>query len=365
MNRPYSILVLDAWLPTPDRDSASQRMVNLLAVLQELGANLTFAADDFSARPSGRERLQARGVHVLMSPIGDHLAQAGNTYDAIFLSRLPVADKYFPLVQAYAPHARVIFDTTDLHHLRAFRAAKLTGNLNALRSALDMKRKELALVRACDATLVVSPLEQNILEQECPAARVHLVSNIHPTHGCAAPFSEREGIVFVGAFPHHPNADAMHYFFQEIYPLLRDRLDAPLTIIGSEPPHWLKERSDPKIRVTGYVRDLAAYLNRCRLTIAPLRYGAGVKGKVLESMSYGVPVVATSIAAEGIPAQDGCALRIADDPHRFADAVMELYTNQTLWNELSINGLVLIENYFSASVARAALVRLFQELVPH
>ncbi|HZQ07511.1 MAG TPA: glycosyltransferase family 4 protein, partial [Anaerolineae bacterium] len=148
-------------------------------------------------------------------------------------------------------------------------------------------------------------------------------------------------------------------------PLLRDRLHAPITIIGSEPPHWLKELSDPKILVTGYVRDLAAYLNRCRLTIAPLRYGAGVKGKVLESMSYGVPVVATSIAAEGIPAQDGCALLIADDPLRFADAVMELYMNQTLWNELSINGLVLIENYFSASVARAALVRLFQELVHH
>jgi glycosyltransferase involved in cell wall biosynthesis len=266
------------------------------------------------------------------------------------------------VVKAYAPRARVIFDTTDLHHVRAFRAAKLTGNARALRSAVETKRDELAMARASDVTLVVSPLEQQALQRECSGARVHVVSNIHAAHGSAAGFAERRGIVFVGAFAHHPNADAMQYFFDEIYPLLRSQLDAPITVIGSQPPAWLRAKTDSHVIVTGHVRDLASYLNRCRLTIAPLRYGAGVKGKVLESMSYGVPVVGTSIAAEGIPAHDRREMLIADAPARFCDAVIELYSNQPLWNQLSANGLALIQNYYSASSARIALVRVFEEL---
>jgi glycosyltransferase involved in cell wall biosynthesis len=357
-----NILILDAWLPTPDRDSASLRMANLLAVLRELGGRLTLAADDLAARRSGLDPLQAAGIRVVRTPAAEHLAQEGTTYDVVVLSRIPVAQKHHALVQTHAPQARIIFDTTDLHHVRAFRAAKLTGDLHALRSAVELKRAELAMVRAADVTLVVSPVEKATLEQECPGARVHVVSNIHRVHGSAAPFQERTGIVFVGAFPHHPNADAMQYFFDDVYPRLSGRLSAAVTIIGSEPPPWLRAMKDPNVIVAGHVRDLASHLNRCRLTLAPLRYGAGVKGKVLESMAYGVPVVATPIAVEGIPADSGRDLPVAKDAAGFAEAVVELHSNAELWGRLSANGLALIQNHFSAAAARAALVRVLREL---
>jgi glycosyltransferase involved in cell wall biosynthesis len=210
---------------------------------------------------------------------------------------------------------------------------------------------------------VVSSVERELLRREIPDARVHIVSNIHTTHTSNVPFGARAGILFVGAFPHHPNADAMEYFFAETYPLLRGKLHAPITIIGSQPPAWLTAMNVPQVRVAGHVSDLESYWNQARLTIAPLRYGAGVKGKVLQSMSYGVPVVATSVAAEGLHAQDRRDLLLADDAPRFADAVCELYGDETLWNELAANGMTLVQKHFSPEAARAALRNLFADLV--
>jgi glycosyltransferase involved in cell wall biosynthesis len=267
------------------------------------------------------------------------------------------------MVRSSAPHTCIIFDTTDLHYLRAFRGAKVTGNLNLLRQALELQRAELAAVRRADATLVVSSVEQEILARECPGARVSIVSNIHPIQGSAGSFGAREGIVFIGAFPHHPNQDAMRYFMAEIYPLVKARHPSvPITIIGSEPPAWLVAAASDTVTVTGHVADLDAYLNRCRLTIAPLRYGAGVKGKVLTSMSYGVPVVASSIAIEGIPAQDRREVLIADEPVGFSNALHELYTDAALWSALSMNGLEMVRENFSAAAARDALAQLFLAL---
>jgi glycosyltransferase involved in cell wall biosynthesis len=232
-----------------------------------------------------------------------------------------------------------------------------------MRSALLAKRDELAAVRQADCTLVVSPVEQAILEEECPGIPVHVVSNIHTVYGSRQPFSERSGIIFVGSFPHHPNVDGMAYFYEAIYPLLRAKLpDVKITIIGSDPPAWLKQAGTDHLIVTDYVPDIAPYFNQCRLSIAPLRYGAGVKGKVLLSMGYGVPVVASSIAAEGIPVVDGRDMLIADTPDRFGEAIVELYTNKALWDQMSANGLAIIDQYFSFTAARQALMNLFDRL---
>ncbi len=267
------------------------------------------------------------------------------------------------LARQSCPNACVLFDTTDLHHVRTYRAAKTIGNIRLLQQALEMKRDELAAVNAADATLVVSTVEQELLAKECPAARVTVVSNIHPVHGSARPFDERRGILFVGAFPHHPNQDGMRYFMDTVYPHWTEKMPSvPLSIVGSEPPDWLTKRSSDTIRVLGFVPDMEPLLNSTRLSIAPLRYGAGVKGKVLQSMSYGVPVVGTSIAAEGITHRDRVEMRIADTPTEFCAAMCEIYEDRDLWNRLSQNSLELVRQNFSAQAARQALLGLFQEL---
>lgn len=358
------ILVVDAWLPTPDRDSASLRMVNLLRILCEFG-EVTFAADDFAARRSGLDKVQSLGVSVVVppEPAQGHLERCGQAYQVIFLSREPVAEKYVTRARKTAPKARLVFDTTDLHYVRAFRGAKVTGKLNLLRQAMETKQAELAVMRQADATLVVSTVERDILENDCPEARVHIVSNIHEVSGAGRPFAQRAGIVFVGAFAHHPNQDAVEFFCRDILPRVRETLaNAPITIIGRQPPNWLRAMNGEHFHVMEHVRDLAPILDACRLTIAPLRYGAGVKGKVLTSMSYGVPVTATSVAAEGIPVVNWRDMLIADEPGSFAGAVDELYRDEKLWNTISENGRAIVARYFSPEVAREALAELFEQL---
>lgn len=366
-----SILVIDAWMPLPDRDSASLRIVNLLSILEQLAGNITFGVGDppdwrtadkwqSSTQPFQGTRVELLEGHVAIEA---HLKQQGQSYDVVILSRLSVANRYMQAVRQSAPQAAVIFDTTDLHFLRGFRGAKVTGKVNLMKSALLAKRDELALARQADCTLVVSSVEKAILEEECPGIPVHIISNIHTVYDSRQPFSERSGLIFVGSFPHHPNIDGMAYFCKDIYPLLKAKLpDVKITIIGSDPPTWLQQASTDRFIVTDYVPDIAPYFNRCRLSIAPLRYGAGVKGKVLLSMGYGVPVVASSIAAEGIPVKNGRDMLIADTPESFSEAIIKLYHNEDLWSQMSENSLEIVNKHFSFTAARQAITDLFNSL---
>jgi hypothetical protein len=366
-----SILVLDVWMPTPDRDSASLRIVNLLSILAQLAGRVTFGVGDApdwrrsDTWRNGTRPFQDSPIELIEghAAIEAHLKQQGHDYDAVILSRLGMASRYIQAVRQSAPQAAVIFDTTDLHFLRGFRGAKVTGKVNLMKSALQAKRDELSMVQQADCTLVVSPVEKTILEAECPGMPVHIVSNVHTIYGSQKPFSERSGIIFVGSFPHHPNVDGMAYFYEEIYPLLKARLpDVKITIIGSDPPEWLRESSTDNFVVTDYVPDVAPYFNQCRLSIAPLRYGAGVKGKILLSLGYGVPVVATTIAAEGIPVVNGRDMLIADTREDFCNAIFSLYARESLWNRLSANGLEIIDRHFSFTTARLRLLDVFESL---
>jgi glycosyltransferase involved in cell wall biosynthesis len=133
-------------------------------------------------------------------------------------------------------------------------------------------------------------------------------------------------------------------------------IDAKVYIIGTDPPDWLEALASDRLVVTGYVSDLTSYLNHCKLSIAPLRYGAGVKGKVVLSMSHGLPVVGSSVAAEGIPATPGRDILIGDDPLRFVDGVDRLYHDEALWNAVSEAGLRVVEEHFSFDAARARIL---------
>lgn len=364
-------MVIDIWMPTPDRDSASLRIVNLLSILVQIAGKVTFGVGDTphwrnsEKWKSSGQQIQYKLIELLEghTAIEEHLKEQGQEYDVVILSRLRVASRYIQAVRQSAPQAAVIFDTTDLHFLRGFRGAKVTGKFNLMESALLAKRDELSLARQADCTLVVSPVEKSILEEECPGVPVHILSNIHRVYGSRQSFFEREGIIFIGSFRHHPNVDGMSYFYESIYPILKPKLpDVKITIIGSDPPEWLKRASTEYLIVTDYIQDIAPYFNHCRLSIAPLRYGAGVKGKVLLSLGYGVPVVASSIAAEGIPVANGIDMLIADTPESFSEAIVELYHNESLWAQMSANGLEIIAQHFSFTAARQALVNIFDSM---
>ena len=360
------VLIVDAYTPTPDQDSGSLRMVALMRLLRELGYAVAFLPDNLAHMGAYSEALQALGVETLYHPhVANPVAwlrENGKTLDAVLLSRHYVAVNYIGALRLYAPQARLIFDTVDLHYLREERAAALEDNAELARHAAQTKLQELKVMRETDITVVVSAAEKRLLSQELPGARIEIVSNVHTVHGSRRAFADRRDLVFVGGFQHPPNIDAVRWFVGEVMPLLRTRDAAPrLHIIGSKVPPAVLELGAEDVTVHGYVADIAPYMDGCRLSIAPLRYGAGVKGKVNMAMSYGLPVVATPIAVEGMHVRAGVDVMVAATPADFAAAIGRAYDEPDLWQSLSVNGLANVSEHFSYDAARAALLRILPE----
>jgi glycosyltransferase involved in cell wall biosynthesis len=208
-------------------------------------------------------------------------------------------------------------------------------------------------------TVVVSPVEQALLKLEHPAARVEVLSNVHEVAGRRRGFDERRDLYFVGGFQHPPNVDAVLWFVREVWPRVAAALpDARFHVVGSRTPDAIAALAGERVVICGQVSDMTPFLDGCRLTVAPLRYGAGVKGKVNHAMAHGQPVVATTIAVEGMHARPGEDVLVADDAAAFAAAVVRAYSDPALWLELSDGGLANVRRHFSFDTARAALTRI-------
>ncbi len=355
--------VVDIYLPTPDRESGSLRLVNLFSLLQEIGFKVTFAATNLEAPEAYVTALQREGIEVLYRPyvksISRYLKARGGEYDLVILSRADAAVELMEVARRNCPNARLVFDTVDLHFLREQRLAALTGDQTTRRLAVYRRREELDLIAQADMTLVVSPIERDLLSREIPEADVRTLSNIHQIQGSKTPFAERHDIFFIGSFTHPPNTDAVLWFCREILSLIIAKIPAlQFFVIGADPPTEIRSLASNHVRILGHVPDLSPYLDGCRLSVAPLRYGAGVKGKINQSLAYGVPVVGTSIAVEGMFLEDGESVLIADKPQDFAEAVEKLYRNPEIWTRLSAGGLAMMEAHFSFTSARKALLDL-------
>jgi glycosyltransferase involved in cell wall biosynthesis len=336
-----------------------------MRVMLAEGCALTFFSESRAWVERYTAQLQQLGVEVLWHPWLANpvrwFAEHGRRFDLVFISRHYVASSFVGLVRLHAPQARLVFDTVDLHYLREQREAELTGRADLAHAADATRSKELALIRGSDITLVVSPVEQELLRREAPGARVEVLSNVHEVFGRRRGFGERRDLMFMGGYQHPPNVDAAIWFVREIFPRVRAALpEVRFHLIGSLAPDEVKALADTEgVVFQGYVEDLEPCLDGIRLAVAPLRYGAGVKGKVNMSMSYGQPVVATPIAVEGMYTEAGRDVLVAADPAAFADAVVRAYTDEALWTSLSDHGLENVRRHFSFDAARAAVRRLF------
>lgn len=353
-------LVLDNYMPTPDRDSGSLRLFHLLLILQQLEFEVTFAAANLEAPASSLTLLQHHGIICLSrsttNSLAQHLAIHGSRYTLVILSRADTATAWMPLVRQHCSNAQILFDTVDLHFLREERQAALDNSRFHRWLAAWRKQQELALVDSADATLVVSPVELALLRAERPQARLHCVSNIHHIFGSAAPFAARRNLLFIGAFSHPPNVDAVRWLLREILPLVHTAIpDLHCHVIGANPPTDLRTLATAQVTIHGHVPDIQPFFTQCRLSVAPLRYGAGVKGKINQSLAHGLPVVATRIAAEGMFLIDDKSVLIADDAAAFAAAIVRLHRDEACWQRLSTEGISVMKQHFSVEAARQAL----------
>lgn len=353
-------LVVDRHLPTPSRDAGSLRIVSIVQELRRSGWQVALAAFDLVDAPEQRRALEALGVEVLRMPyvtsISAYLRDRGSQLGCVILSRLGVARRLVDDVKRHSSQALVIFDTVDVRSLRESRQAELHDDGKARKAAVRTCRQELAVTAATDATLVTSPVERDYLSRQDRGATIAVVPTSYPLVRPQMEFERRAGALFVGGFKHAPNLDGVLWLLDEVWP--RVQLVLPgfqLHVVGEDPPQELYRRANNSVQIHGYVEDISAFFERTRMSVAPLRFGAGIKGKVHQSMACGLPCIATPIAAEGMGLMPDLHAVLAEGANDFAEAMVRLNSDRDLWQRLSVEGQNHVQKYFSEDVLRAGL----------
>jgi len=279
-----------------------------------------------------------------------------NEFKYVFCELYTVAEQYLELVRTSSPNSKVIVDTFDVHFLREMRKAELFNNPELQEQARDTQQRELNVYRHADMVLTVTGEDKDTLLKKDSGLSVCVVPILHPLPERVVGRSARKDLLFVGGFSHEPNVDAMLYFCSEIFPWVQAELPKiKLRIVGNAPPVKIVVLASDSILVEGHVANLNPYLESALVSIAPLRYGSGMKGKVGEAMAYGLPVVTTSIGAEGMGLEDGVHALIADDPREFADRICRLCEDGRLWENIAKNGRLRVESEWGPSVVEASL----------
>jgi GT2 family glycosyltransferase/glycosyltransferase involved in cell wall biosynthesis/SAM-dependent methyltransferase len=357
------VLMFDHYVPEPDEDAGSKRELEIVRALLELGYGVVFVPDNGHPSEPHTSQLRALGVEVLTGvfDFAGHFRQLAPMLTMAIVARPDVGWRFIPLLREHVPDCPIVYDTVDLHFLRERRAAALTSDPALDRRSQLTRERELALMRLSDAALVVSPAEVEVLGQEANDITVRVLSLIQDSQLRCASLTGRADLLFIGSFAHPPNADGIGWFIRDVLPIIRQtRPDVRLRVVGRNAPVELMDLGDA-VEFLGWVPDVEPEYAATRVTVAPLRFGAGVKGKVVESLSYGVPVVTTPVGAEGTGLVDGSTARIAADAPAFARAVLDLLEDDAAWRSISDAGLAHVDEHFGREATRSAVLRLLEE----
>lgn len=359
-------LLIDHITPEPDKDAGSVTALATMRALQETGYKVTFLpATNYAFVGDDSRRLQRLGIEVLYGPycssLDNYLSASGRHLDVVFIFRINQAANYLERVRELCPQTRIIFHTIDLHFLREIREAELESSGEKLAQAIQQRERELELMSAANLTIVHSEFEQQTLKEILPSLETYVFPLILDVVGRKNGFAARRDVAFLGGYRHPPNVDAVLYFVRQIWTHIhRENPDIRFLVVGSYPPGEIIDLDGlENVKVLGYVNDLEGLLEEVRLTVAPLRYGAGIKGKIGTSLSHGVPCVGTTIAAEGMGLTEGSDIMVSDDPEEFANTVLTTYGDEQLWKRLSDNGMKFVEEHYSF---RRALERIQEVL---
>jgi glycosyltransferase involved in cell wall biosynthesis len=363
----YRLLVIDAAMLTPNSDAGSLLIYNKMILFRELGFQVTFATSgNLNSSSKDVELMQGSGFEVLYTPyyqsVFDHLMECNDRYDVVMLVRPDVYVENIADVKKYCPSAKVLFHTIDLHFLRLQRESILKKDPKLFEAAIASKEIEIQNMKMSDLTFVVSSEEVKILKEIDQSLALKEFSLILNSSQGVNPFSERNDILFIGNYNHLPNRDAVIFFCEEVMPHIR-KLDPKINfrIGGSRMPDEIKKLASKDIIIEGFIENLDLKCNEVKIMVAPLRFGAGVKGKVASAIASGLPVVATTIAAEGMHLEgDKPVVLVADDPQEIANLILSIYQNEESWNFMSQNGLELAKKLWGAN---ATITKLKEEVL--
>jgi GT2 family glycosyltransferase len=346
------LLMIDATTPRPDRDAGSLTAVHFVRLFQAFGYKVTFAPENLRFDGSYTLDLQRRGVECLYYPteydMRRFLRARGGEFDVVFASRPYVARPLLSALRRHCSRARLVYNSVDLHYLREERQAELESNPVIARRAQRTKETELGVMREADRSIVISPVEKEIVARELPHGRIEVVPLVLQEEPEGLPFAERRGVVFIGGSRHPPNEDAARFLVQEIVPALRAAgFDEPVYLIGERTEEEMRTLAAAGTEVLGHVPDIAPYFQRARCMVVPLRYGAGVKGKIGSAFAYGLPVVSTTVGAEGMDLTEGTEYLRADAVADWPRQLDRLRQEAALWQRLSAAGRNVVRSRYS------------------
>ena len=353
------VLVLDVETPRPDTNAGGYAAVKEMQVLQSLGYQVTFIPRDLEHSGRYTEALQRMGIECIYAPffvnIDEFLSKRSTEFSLIYITRYHVALDVLSHIRQYALIAKTVLMVADLHFLRELRAALHNKDDEQLSQAMETRENELAVMRKVDLVLSYSEVEKTvILSHNLASTKVAKCPWVCDVVESVSGFENRVDVAFLGGFNHTPNVEAMVWFIEQVWPTLLKQLpEAQLRIYGSAIPHSIKDLagSNPRVQVLGWVSDVASVYNSCRVFIAPLQSGAGIKGKVIGALAHGVPSVLSDIAVEGIGVCDEIHSFVASSPDEWVNRIMRLYTDQALWEQMSKHALSFAKRNYSLEKA--------------
>ena len=351
-------LVVDSTLPQPGHSGGNNAILSHVAGLQRLGYAVSLVAADEMA--AGHSFLKAAGVTVLGLPfyasVEEVLRRQSGCFEVVYLHRIEMMARYMHLVRQQAPQARLLYSVADLHHLRLARQAEIQKEPALLAISHKLRAMERAAAEAADGVLTHSHAEAALLRKLVPAAHVQRIPWAITPQPRRPAFSKRSGVAFVGYFGHEPNVDAAIWLADVVMPLVwQHQPGLGCVIVGRAMPTTVQALVRPGITVLGEVVDLRAVYDRVRLTAAPLRFGAGVKSKVLESFAAGLPCVMTQVAAEGIELPPGLRSLITSSPEDMAARILGLHQDPAANRAAAAEGVALIRSFHNEEAVSEAL----------
>ncbi len=371
------ILVVMPFLPIYDKAAGEMRWFHTLKILQKK-YQVVFLARNGQDGIKYINPLEELGITVFHTD-QDRLRQLGcemngplwidfpqllksNDFKAVIVGFWHMASQYYSDIKQFAPRTKLIIDSFDVSFLREQRKAELSGKDSELWHAQEIKRIELSWYRKADMVLTVTEKDRDVLLKEDPSLTVGISTDIHPL----PPFewkNDRKDLVYIGNFQHNPNEDAVLYFTREVLPLIHKELpDVKFNIVGNAPTSRVKGLAGDKVNVTGFVPEITPWLQECAVCVVPLRFGAGLKGKVGQAMAAGAPQVSTSIGVEGMGMTHERDVLIADSPEDFAREVIRLYRDESLQKEYAENARNLVAKAYSSENAEKYWLEVYEHI---
>ncbi len=351
-----TVLVIDHYVPHYDKDAGNRTSFQYLKLFTEMGFNVKFIGNDFYRYEPYTTELQQMGIEVLYGVWYNNngkkwVSENAKHIDYIYLQRPHIAIKYINFLRKKTK-AKIVYYVHDLHYISQFKKYELTGNREYLIASDEIKKVEFEIFKKTDVITTPSITEREIVLENFPNKQVYVKpcfiydNFMHSVNN----FDGRRDIMFVGGFEHPPNTDAVIWFSKEVFPKIVESIpDIRFFIVGSNPTEEILSLSSSNIVVTGYVSDeeLLKLYNKIRIVVIPLRYGAGVKGKTVEAMYYGVPIVSTYFGIEGLENIEGI-IKNCDTVGDFADEVIRLCRcDSDGLTQISRNYIEYVKQYFS------------------